>query len=78
MYSTKDKIVYVVGKPCHIYRLRGNPIVVIIGLITTYIHSSKVFEKYALFYFSNFITNVKIATVAITCKIVVCQSKDTY
>ena len=24
-YSSKGKIVYVVGKPCHIYRLRGKP-----------------------------------------------------
>jgi hypothetical protein len=27
--SSKGKIVYVVGKPCNIYRLRGNPIVII-------------------------------------------------
>ena len=25
LYSSKGKIVYVVGKPCNIYRLRGNP-----------------------------------------------------
>ena len=29
LYSSKGKIVYVVGKPCNIYRLRGNPIVII-------------------------------------------------
>ena len=29
LYSSKRKIVYVVGKPCNIYRLRGNPIVII-------------------------------------------------
>ena len=28
-YSSKGKIVYVVGKPYNIYRLRGNPIVII-------------------------------------------------
>ena len=25
LYSSKGKIVYVVGKPCNIYRLRGKP-----------------------------------------------------
>ena len=25
LYSSKGKIVYVVGKPCNIYKLRGNP-----------------------------------------------------
>ena len=30
LYSSKEKIVYVVGKPCNIYRLRGNPIVIIV------------------------------------------------
>ena len=29
LYSSKGKIVYVVGKPCNIYRLRGNPIIII-------------------------------------------------
>ena len=29
LYSSKGKIVYVVGKPCNIYRLRGNPMVII-------------------------------------------------
>ena len=29
LYSSKGKIVYVVGKPYNIYRLRGNPIVII-------------------------------------------------
>ena len=28
LYSSKGKIVYVVGKPCNIYRLWGNPIVI--------------------------------------------------
>ena len=28
LYSSKEKIVYVVGKPCNIYRLRGNPIII--------------------------------------------------
>ena len=26
LYSSEGKIMYVVGKPCNIYRLRGNPI----------------------------------------------------
>ena len=25
LYSSKGKIVYIVGKPCNIYRLRGKP-----------------------------------------------------
>ena len=25
LYSSKGKIVYVVGKPCNIYKLRGKP-----------------------------------------------------
>ena len=29
LYSSKGKIVYVVGNPCNIYRLQGNPIVII-------------------------------------------------
>ena len=29
LYSSKGKIVYVVGNPCDIYRLYGNPIVII-------------------------------------------------
>ena len=29
LYSSKGKIVYEVGKPCNIYRLWGNPIVII-------------------------------------------------
>ena len=29
LYFSKGKTVYVVGKPCNIYRLRGNPIVII-------------------------------------------------
>ena len=29
LYPSKGKIVYVVGKPCNIYRLRGNPIAII-------------------------------------------------
>ena len=29
LYSSKGKVAYVVGKPCNIYRLRGNPIVVL-------------------------------------------------
>ena len=29
LYSSKGKIVSVVGKPCNIYRFRGNPIVII-------------------------------------------------
>ena len=29
LFSSKGKIVYIVGKPCNIYRLRGNPIVII-------------------------------------------------
>ena len=28
LYSSKGKIAYVVGKPCNIYRLRGNPIII--------------------------------------------------
>ena len=28
LYSSKGKIVYVVGKPCNIYRLWGNPITI--------------------------------------------------
>ena len=28
--ASKGKIVYVVGKPCNIYRLKGNPIVIIV------------------------------------------------
>ena len=29
LYSSKGKIVYVVGKPCNTYRLQGNPIIII-------------------------------------------------
>ena len=29
LYSSKGKIVYVVGKPCNIYRLQGNPMITI-------------------------------------------------
>ena len=29
LYSSKGRIVYVVGNPCSIYRLQGNPIVII-------------------------------------------------
>ena len=29
LYSSKGKIVYVVRKPCNIYRLRGNPMIII-------------------------------------------------
>ena len=29
LYSSKGKVAYVMGKPCNIYRLRGNPIVVL-------------------------------------------------
>ena len=28
LYSSKKKIVYVVGKPCNIYRLQENPIII--------------------------------------------------
>ena len=28
LYSSKGTIMYVVGKPCNIYRLRGNPLVI--------------------------------------------------
>ena len=29
LYSSKGKILYVLGKRCNIYRLQGNPIVII-------------------------------------------------
>ena len=29
LYSSKGKIAYVLGKPCNIYRLRGNPMIII-------------------------------------------------
>ena len=29
LYSSKGKIVYIVEKPCNIYRLRGNPMIII-------------------------------------------------
>ena len=28
LYSSKGKIAYIVEKPCNIYRLRGNPIII--------------------------------------------------
>ena len=42
LYSSKGKIAYVVGKPCNIYRLRGNPIAIIsfcmkINFLNTYL-----------------------------------------
>ena len=30
LYSSKGKIVYVVGKPCNIYRLLGNPMIIVV------------------------------------------------
>ena len=29
LYSSKGKIAYIVEKPCNIYRLRGNPMIII-------------------------------------------------
>ena len=43
LYSSKGKIVYEVGKPCNIYRLWGNPIVIISLQI-------KAFKRHATFY----------------------------
>ena len=54
LYSSKGKIVYVVGKPCNIYRLRGNPIVIIriFPAICKYYMVSP--QKYTIFPFKEY------------------------
>ena len=36
LYSSKGKIAYIVEKPCNIYRLQGNPMIIIGFLCDSY------------------------------------------
>ena len=38
LYSSKGKIAFIVEKPCNIYRLRGNPMVIIDVILTALFH----------------------------------------